>query len=87
MIGVHVVLVYRFQGADLVTDRSEKKNVTDARPNPHTKWVCGYQRLGLGCVEGPDEHGACCQLHKARARVQQIIVFAMNRVVVPRVVS
>ncbi len=51
-----------------MTDRSEKKNVTDARPNPHTKWVCGYQRLGLGCVEGPDEHGACCQLRKDRAR-------------------
>lgn len=45
-----------------------KKHVTDARPNPNTKWVCGYERLGLGCVEGPDDQGVCCQVRKDRQR-------------------
>ncbi len=44
------------------------KQTTDARPNPHAKWVCGYGSIGLGCTEGPDEKGACCQVRTDRVR-------------------
>ncbi|MEO8268652.1 MAG: hypothetical protein ABI557_02965 [Aureliella sp.] len=43
------------------------KDVTAPRPNAQTKWVCGYSRLGLGCAEGPDKKGSCCQLREVRA--------------------
>ncbi len=51
-----------------MADPTHKKNVTDARPNPNAKWVCGYARVGLGCIEGPDDQGVCCQLRKDRSR-------------------
>ncbi len=44
------------------------RDVTDARPNAHSKWICGYQRLGFGCSEGPDQKGNCCQLRPDRSR-------------------
>ncbi len=44
------------------------RDVTSPRPNANSKWICGYQRLGIGCKEGPDEKGNCCQLRPDRSR-------------------
>lgn len=46
----------------------QPRDVTAPRANAQSKWVCGYQRLGLECAEGPDTRGNCCQLRPDRAR-------------------
>ncbi len=43
-------------------------DVTAPRPNPSAKWVCGYQRAGLACGEGPDADGVCCQMKGERKK-------------------
>ena len=39
----------------------QPRDVTAARANPQSRWVCGYQRLGLPCATGPDSRGHCGQ--------------------------
>lgn len=36
-------------------------DVTQRRPNPANRWLCGYQHLGLHCPDGPTEDGRCCR--------------------------
>jgi hypothetical protein len=42
------------------------RDVCAQRPNPNAKWVCGYERVGLACSQGPDERGACCQVRQSQ---------------------
>lgn len=46
---------------------ASRRNVEEARPRPNARWVCGYQSLGMACMEGPDEKGVCCQLKQSRS--------------------
>lgn len=43
--------------------------VVRPRFHPNARWVCGYQPVGMGCVEGPTEEGICCQnVHQPASR-------------------
>ncbi len=43
------------------SDSQPKPNdPTAPRPSHSRRWVCGYQRSGLACSEGPTARGACC---------------------------
>ncbi len=43
-------------------DKMPAADITDRRPNPQEPWQCGYTPLGFGCVDGPNQHGVCCQI-------------------------
>lgn len=49
-----------------MSDYSKKVDVTTPRPEPNRRWVCGYERIGLACAEGPSENGVCCQNRPGR---------------------
>ncbi len=41
---------------------SPKRDVTIPRPNPKSRWRCGFESVGMSCSAGPTEQGECCQV-------------------------
>lgn len=40
-------------------ENQQSRDVTAARPNPSSRWVCGFQHLGCACPDGPSPNGKC----------------------------
>ncbi|MCA9127684.1 MAG: hypothetical protein KDB22_11385 [Planctomycetales bacterium] len=58
----------RKQAAQRGHQDAARPNVEERRPRPNSRWICGYQPLGMACTEGPDDHGNCCQSGKRKQR-------------------
>jgi hypothetical protein len=52
-----------------MSQAADGDDVTTPRPNPHSRWRCGLEPMGLACSAGPSDQGVCCQIEARKSCV------------------